>query len=142
MRLKMMGLLAAGAMLCASAPVFAHHSFAMFDNTKWVTLKGTVVEYRWENPHMHIIVKVPPGADNSTTVGTWDIEGAAVNIMSRQGWSKISFKAGDPITAVTHAMKDGSKGASLSYVIKPDGSHMYMNESRPDQQQGPSGAGN
>src|SRR5579871_2613010 len=103
MNLKTIGLFAASVLLCATTPVFAHHSFAMFDNSKWLTLKGTVVEYRWENPHMHIIVKVPPGGDNPSAAGTWDIEGAAVNIMSRQGWSKISYKPGDPITAVTHA---------------------------------------
>ena len=118
--------------LLASVPLFAHHSGAMFDNTKWMTFKGTVVEYIWENPHTHIIVKVPPGASDPSTVGTWDIEGSAVNIMSRQGWTKISYRAGDPIALVAHPMRDGSKGASLSYAILPDGSHRYMNEGRPD----------
>ena len=74
-------------------PTLAHHSFAMFDLTKNVTYVGTVVEYRWENPHTHIIVKVSPGADPST-VGTWDIEGGATNIMGRQGWNRaISMRS-------------------------------------------------
>src|SRR5690348_7848043 len=87
------------ALICLVAfPALAHHSFAMFDLTKNVTYIGTVVEYRWENPHTHIIVKVPEGAADPSTVGTWDVEGGSVNIMGRQGWSKITFKAGDPIT--------------------------------------------
>ena len=45
--------------LLAAAPIaLAHHSFAMFELTKDVTNEGTVMEYRWENPHTHIIVKV------------------------------------------------------------------------------------
>ena len=53
MKLK---LLVAVALLAGAIPVLAHHSFAMFDLTKDVTYEGTVVEYRWENPHTHIIV--------------------------------------------------------------------------------------
>ena len=46
----------------------------MFELTKDTTYEGTVVEYRWENPHTHIIVKVDPGAADPSTVGTWDVE--------------------------------------------------------------------
>jgi hypothetical protein len=47
--------------LLAMAPIaLAHHSFAMFELTKDVAYEGTVMEYRWENPHTHIIVKVDP----------------------------------------------------------------------------------
>lgn len=120
-----------GIPLIVAIPAFAHHSFAMFDNTKLTTIKGSVTAYRWENPHMHIIVQVPPAADTSS-VGVWDVEGASINIMARQGWTKISYKIGDPIVAVGHPLKTGDKGLSLSYVILPDGSHMYMNEARPD----------
>ena len=117
--------------LMTAIPVFAHHSFAMFDNSKWITLKGKVMEYRWENPHTHIIVKVAPGADDPSLVGTWDVEGASINIMARQGWNKLSYKVGDPITAVAHPLKSGAKGASLSYVILADGTRMYQDVNRP-----------
>ena len=120
------------ALICLVAfPALAHHSFAMFDLTKNVTYIGTVVEYRWENPHTHIIVKVPEGAADPSTVGTWDVEGGSVNIMGRQGWSKITFKAGDPITLVAHPMKNGSKGASLFYAVLPDGTRLYHDIARP-----------
>ena len=117
--------------LMTAIPVFAHHSFAMFDNSKMITLKGTVVEYRWENPHSHIIVKVPATAEDKSTVGTWDVEGASINIMARQGWTRISYKPGDPIICVGHPLKSGEKGQSLSYVILPDGTRRYQDVNRP-----------
>ena len=115
----------------ASLPLFAHHSFAMFELTKNVTYTGTVVEYRWQNPHTHIIVKVDPGAADASTVGTWDIEGGSTNIMARQGWTKATYKPGDPITIVGHPLKDGSKGASLYYAVLPDGTKLYHDIARP-----------
>ncbi len=123
--------------LLVAIPALAHHSFAMFDLTKNMTFVGTVEEYRWINPHVHMIVKVPPGAADPTTVGIWDVEGGSVNIMARQGWNKITYKAGDPITLVAHPMKDGSKGASLFYAQLPDGTRLYHDIARPG-----NGAGN
>jgi hypothetical protein len=128
--------LALGVLVFAAIPVYAHHSFAMFELTKDVTYTGTVVEYNWENPHTHIIVKVDPGAKDPSTVGTWDIEGGATNIMGRQGWTRATYKAGDPITVVAHPMKDGSKGASLFYAIMPDGKRLYHDIARPKGESG------
>jgi Family of unknown function (DUF6152) len=118
--------------LAAAVPAFAHHSFSIFSMDKNVTYKGKVVEFRWVNPHSHIIMKVDPGPGvDPQTVGTWDIEGGSTNIMGRQGWNKVTFKAGDEITAVAHPLKDGSKGASLFYVIMPDGKRLYHDIARP-----------
>lgn len=113
-------------------PLLAHHSFAMFEMDKDVTYKGVVIEYKWINPHTHITVdiKPSPGID-SATVGTWDVEGGSTNIMGRQGWTRATFKPGDPITLVGHPMKDGSKGISLFYVILPDGKRLYHDIARP-----------
>jgi hypothetical protein len=119
------------ALLFATATAYAHHSFAMFDMSKNITFQGIVVEYNWENPHTHIIVKVPESA-GTETAGTWDIEGGAVNIMVKQGWSKTTFKPGDRITVVGHPMKDGSKAASLFYAIFPDGKRLYHDVARPN----------
>src|SRR5262245_9551864 len=122
--------------MLAAGPLLAHHSFSMFEMMKDVAYTGTVVEYRWLNPHVHMILQVDPGSGNPSTVGTWDIEGASTNIMARQGWNKTMFKAGDKITVVGHPMKDGSKGASLFYVILADGKRLYQDIARPktDQQ--------
>jgi hypothetical protein len=122
-----------GCVLLPAIPVSAHHSFAMFDNSKWIVLKGTVTEYRWENPHTHIIVNVPAsGAPDPSMAGSWDVEAASINIMARQGWNKLSFKVGDPITAVAHPLKSGDKGCSLSYVVLPNGIRRYQDVARPD----------
>ena len=121
------------ALALTGGSVLAHHSFAMFDMDKDVTYKGGVVtEYKWINPHTHITVEIKPGAGvDPATVGTWDVEGGSTNIMGRQGWTRATFKAGDPITLVGHPMRDGSKGISLFYVIMPDGKRLYHDIARP-----------
>lgn len=129
-RLVIVGVASLSGVLASSAA--AHHSFAMFDMDKDVTYKGVVTEYKWTNPHVHITVEIKsePGVDPATA-GTWDVEGGSMNIMGRQGWTRATFKAGDPITLVGHPMKDGSKGISLFYVIKPDGTRLYHDIARP-----------
>lgn len=130
--MKLRSIAAIGAVLSiASLPAFAHHSFGMFDLQKNVTYEGVVQQYNWENPHTHIIIKVAPGAKDASTVGTWDIEGGAVNIMARQGWNRATYKPGDKITVVAHPMKDGTKGASLFYAILPNGQRLYHDIARP-----------
>ena len=123
---------AAVVILVASGTVSAHHSFAMFDQGKLLTLKGTVAEYYWINPHGHIILNVAagPGVDPKT-VGEWDIECASTSIMRLQGWSSATLKAGDQVTISGNPLKDGSKGASLFYATFPDGKRMYRDIARP-----------
>jgi hypothetical protein len=123
---------AAVVILVASGTVSAHHSFAMFDQGKLITLKGTVAEYYWINPHGHIILNVVagPGVDPKT-VGEWDIECASTSIMRLQGWSSATLKAGDQVTISGNPLKDGSKGASLFYATFPDGKRMYRDIARP-----------
>jgi Family of unknown function (DUF6152) len=118
-------------LLVATVSTRAHHSFAMFDMNKNVTYEGAVVEYRWTNPHTHIIIQVPTTAKDAATAGTWDVEGGSTNIMTRQGWTRATFKTGDPITVVGHPMRDGSKGISLFYVVMSDGKRLYHDIARP-----------
>jgi hypothetical protein len=119
-----------GALLFAARPSLAHHSRAMFDMTKNVTYLGVIAEYRWQNPHSHIIITVGPDAKDPSTVGTWDIEASSINLMFSQGWNRTTYKPGDPITVVAHPMKNGSKGALLFYAIKPDGTRLYRAQHR------------
>jgi len=113
-------------------PVAAHHAFTMFDMDKELTYKGVVVDYMWSNPHVHFTVEIKagPGIDPAT-IGRWDVESGSTNIMTRQGWTRATLKAGDAITLVGNPMKDGSKGIHLFYMIKPDGSRMYRDIARP-----------
>jgi hypothetical protein len=123
---------AAAVILVASGTVSAHHSFAMFDQGKLISLKGTVAEYYWINPHGHIILNVAagPGVDPKM-VGEWDIECASTSIMRLQGWSSATLKAGDQVTISANPLKDGNKGASLFYATFPDGKRMYRDIARP-----------
>ena len=115
-----------------SGPLVAHHSFSMFEMDKNVTYTGVVVDYMWNNPHVHFTVDIKPGAGvDPATIGRWDVEGGSTNIMTRQGWNRATLKPGDPITLVGHPMRDGSKGISLFYMIRPDGKRMYHDIARP-----------
>jgi Family of unknown function (DUF6152) len=116
--------------LVAAGSATAHHSFGMFDADHELTLEATVVEYRWKNPHTHIIVSVPNGAKDPATVGTWDIESASIAIMTRQGWNKSTFKPGDKIVAVIHPLRSGEKGGSLVYAVDKSGRKLYPDTER------------
>jgi uncharacterized protein DUF6152 len=100
-------------------PVFAHHSFAMFDQAKEVTLVGTVKEFQWTNPHSFIHVEVLSGANS----GTWDIELNSPNNLKRQGWRPDSVKAGDKVTLLANPLRDlsGHKGGLFVAITLPDG---------------------
>jgi hypothetical protein len=104
----------------------------MFEMDKDVDYRGVVSEWKWQNPHVHftIDIKQGPGVDPKQ-IGRWDVEGGSINIMTRQGWTRASYKIGDPIRVVGHPMKDGSKGISLFYAIRPDGTRLYHDIARP-----------
>jgi hypothetical protein len=99
-------------------PAVAHHSFAMFDQTKQLSLKGTVKEFQWTNPHAFIRVDV---AENGATE-TWDVELNSPNNLKRQGWSSSSVKTGDKVTIVLNPLRDLThKGGLFIAVTLPDG---------------------
>ena len=97
------------AAVLASAPVVAHHSAAMFDDTKIVELTGTVKELQWANPHIWLQVIV----DDKGKKTEWSIEGGSPNSLSRQGWRATTFKAGDVVAVRFNPMKDGSPGGNF-----------------------------
>lgn len=94
--------LTAGVVLFAARPLAAHHSAAMFDDTKVVELSGTVKALQWTNPHVWLQVMV---GDQATE---WSLEGGSPNSLSRQGWRSTTFKAGDVVTVRLRPMKDGT----------------------------------
>lgn len=87
----------------------AHHSTAMFDPDKTVTLDGVVKEFQWTNPHTWILVMVR-GADGKET--EWAVEGASPAQLGRRGWKKNSMKPGDKIVVVGHPLKNGEPSAN------------------------------
>src|SRR4051812_28718731 len=102
----------------AAAPTFAHHSRAMFDIGKNITYRGVVEEYRWQNPHSHIVVRIGAGAADRSTVGTWTVEASAISLMTSSGWTPTMYKPGDSITVVAHPSMAGSNLVLLFYAIK------------------------
>ena len=119
-----------GAMLAAARPTLAHHSRAMFDMTKNVTYRGVVKEYRWQNPHSHIVITVGSDETDPSTVGTWDVEASSISLMVSRGWNRMTYKPGDLITVVAHPSRNGSKVVLLFYAIKADGTRLYRAQHR------------
>jgi len=110
--------IAIAAMLTASSAL-AHHSFAMFDQSKTVTIQGTVKDFRWTNPHVFIqvMVKNDAGVDEE-----WSIEMTSPEHLVRVGWKPGTLKAGDKITLNIHPLRDGSlKGGQYLSGTGPDG---------------------
>jgi hypothetical protein len=96
----------------------AHHSFAMFDQSRQVTLKGTVSEFQWTNPHAWIHLDVP---NVNGVKETWQVELNSPNNLKRQGWKSSSVKPGDQVTLVLNPLKDGSKGGLFVSITLSDG---------------------
>jgi hypothetical protein len=101
-----------------AAPASAHHSGAMFDRTKEVTLEGTIKELQWTNPHSWIEVMVP---DAGGKLVQWSFEMEGPNVMHRQGWNAKTIKPGDRVTIVGRPLKDGRPGAAYVSIKLPDG---------------------
>jgi Family of unknown function (DUF6152) len=99
------------AALAVAMPVAAHHSFAMFDFSKTMTVKGTVTEFRWTNPHVALLVKLDPQPGASTDV--WSMELTSPGNLTRGGWTRHSFKPGDRIELVFNPLRDGRHGGAF-----------------------------
>ncbi len=106
------------AALLAAHPVFAHHSFAMFELTREIILVGTIKEVQFTNPHVWLQVLVPDGKGGQTE---WSIEAGAPGMLLRTGWKPSTLKPGDAVTVVTHPAKSGASNGSLVRVTVPDG---------------------
>jgi hypothetical protein len=82
----------------------AHHSFAMFDRNKVVTLVGTVAEFRWVNPHAALFVRVDRSDDGDSF---WAIEMTSPSNLKRRGWTRTTLKKGDRISVEINPLRDG-----------------------------------
>ena len=97
------------ALSAGAIPAVAHHSTAMFDDKKEVTLTGVVKEFQYTNPHSWLLVDVK-GPDGMVT--TWGFEGNGPSKLMRAGIRKGDFAPGTPVTITGHPMKDGRPAAS------------------------------
>jgi hypothetical protein len=99
-------------------PSIAHHSFAPFDLARNITLKGTIKEVQFTNPHVWLQVLIPNERRGQTE---WSIEAGAPGMLLRTGWKPNSLRAGDAVTIVTHPAKSGGPTGSLVSVTTSDG---------------------
>jgi hypothetical protein len=110
-------LIAAAVALLAS-PALAHHSGAMFDPTKTVTIEGTVKEFQYTNPHSWLQVMVT-GPDGKSV--EWGFEAEGPSTLLRAGIKAKTFVPGDKVTIIAHPMKDGRPAGGLVSATKADG---------------------
>jgi hypothetical protein len=110
--------LAVTALVGITVPVSAHHSFAMFDKSHVVTVKGALNKLEWSNPHVYLFVTVA-GADGVSK--EYIVEAGSINILSRKGWKINTVKLGDTLSVSFYPLKDGHPGGLLDSVTLPDG---------------------
>jgi Family of unknown function (DUF6152) len=113
-----LGAIILGAAAAASWPALAHHSFAVYDRTKTLTLKGTVKIFQWTNPHSVVWVLVQPEGGGEPQ--EWSFETTSPGVLTRDGWTRNSIKAGDRVSVEFYPLRDGSHGGGLDSVTLLD----------------------
>jgi DNA/RNA endonuclease YhcR with UshA esterase domain len=106
------------ALLAVSGSVFAHHGTANYDMTKPITLKGTVTDFQFINPHTLILFDVK---NDKGEVEHWQAEATSPNHLVRSGWTKNTVKAGDQITITGFRAKNGSNVIRFQKMVVPSG---------------------
>lgn len=101
----------------AAAPAMAHHSFAMFDNTRSITLHGKVTKFQFTNPHGYLEIDAAEGRGTKH----YTLELTSPNMMTRGGWNSRIIKSGDMVTAIVAPLRDGRAGGLLLEVTLPNG---------------------
>jgi hypothetical protein len=110
------------ALVSGAVPLSAHHSWPV-SRDRLVTVKGTVVEFAWDNPHPMMTLEVR--TDDGKTE-KWLIGGPAINRMEANGWTKTTVKPGDAITGTGYQFSDGQKILRLERVVLADGKEMRL----------------
>jgi len=110
------------AILFAGPTLLAHHSWPV-SYARLVTVKGTVQEFTWENPHPMITLEV---RTDDGKVEKWMVGGPAINRMEANGWTRTTVKPGDVITGTGYQFSDGQKIIRLERIVLPDGREMRL----------------
>jgi hypothetical protein len=107
-----------------TTPLVAHHGNAAFDVGKKLELKGTVTEWVWSNPHCWLKFDVK---DESGKSVNWVAETTNSADMMERGWSRTTFKAGDPVTVTLEPVKSGQPVGRVLFVVLANGKTMGLN---------------
>lgn len=118
-------LIAAAAILLAVLPVWAHHGNAAYDDKNPITIKGTVTEFEWTNPHAQIYLDVKDAKGN---VVRWSVETYSPGKLVRAGWSKDIVKAGDQVSINLIPAKNGAPVGFLHKLVLPSGKELGLQE--------------
>ena len=110
--------MAAVAVLAVAPPLVAHHGAATFDTANELTLKGTVTEWTWFNPHCFLKFEAK---DATGAVKIWAVEAGNPTDMAKRGWKRTSFKAGDEVTVTLQPVKTGAPVGRIRSVVLADG---------------------
>ena len=110
------------ALFAVAVPLSAHHSWPV-SYSQLVTVKGTVMDFAWENPHPMITLEV---RTDDGKVEKWMVGGPAINRMEANGWNRSTVKKGDVITGTGYQFSDGQKIVRLERVVMPDGKEMRL----------------
>ena len=110
------------ALMSMGVALSAHHSWPV-NMSKLVTVKGTVKDIAWVNPHPMFTLEVR--TDDGKTE-KWEVGGPAINRMEANGWSATTVKTGDVITGTGYQFNDGQKIIRLEKVILPDGKELSV----------------
>ena len=109
-------------LVSAVMPLSAHHSWPI-SYDRLVTVKGTVIEFRWANPHPMMTLEVQA---NDGRTEKWEIGGPAIIRMEANGWTKTTVKTGDVITGIGYQFADGQKILRLERVVLADGKELRL----------------
>lgn len=104
---------------CATAAQ-GHHSYAMFDGARTLTVKGTVAKVEWVNPHVFVWVYVP----NAAAKDGYDLyafENGSTNVLARRGWSKDTLSVGEEVSIEYWPLLDGRAGGHFRAATHADG---------------------
>jgi hypothetical protein len=112
------GLMVGVCLAVAAAPALAHHSAAMFEEKKTITVEGVVKEFQFTNPHSWLLVDVK---DKSGKVTTWGFEAEGPSTLQRAGIRPSEFPVGTKLTITGRPMKDGRPAAIWEYAVRADG---------------------
>lgn len=121
MRMKGKFVAAALALAGMAGTADAHHSYAMFDMTKSIDLKGKVVQFKWSNPHAWLTIEVKDAKGNPVT---WNVEMNSPNNLMLLGWKRTTLKSGDEVVITVHPLRDDKAGGSFMSVTLANGQKM------------------
>src|SRR5262245_54440103 len=127
----MKGLLIGGSLVIAvflATSAFAHHSAAGIDQTKTVTVEGTIKTFKWANPHSWLELEVPNAKGGGADL--WNFEMTSPAFLVRAGWKSTSVKSGDKVKVTARPFKNGDPGGLFVSVTLPNGQTLSQQAAR------------